>query len=187
MSLGFLALSLSLLAATLTGAVDDETGHLNAAAFDFVKPGVSRADVDQRLGTPYVSSESVVAAGRIDLFVDQAPTEEPTKKRAPVATEDVHFYEYRPDKFPSEFARIVFRQDGTVWYAMLPPKATEATVEKAEARYGAPFVKTKIHKKDGHIRSVTVIHRIPDLGVGLVEVPGRGITHRLVFPPEAKK
>lgn len=98
MSLGCLAPSLSLLAAT--GAID-ETGHLNPAAFDFVKPGVSRADVDQRLGTPYVSSESVVAAGRIDLFADQAPTEKPTKKHAPVVTEDVHFYEYCPHKFPS--------------------------------------------------------------------------------------
>lgn len=184
--LGFLAISLSLLAAAPLGAVDDETGHLSPAAFDFVMPGVTRTEVDQRLGPPFVSSESVVAAGRIDLFVDQAPTDEPAKKRAPVAMEDVHYYEYRPEKFPSEFARIVFRHDGTVWYAMLPPKATDATVDKAHARYGKPFVKNKIQKRDGHVLSVTVVHRIPELGVGLIEVPSRGVTHRLVFPPEKK-
>lgn len=169
-------------AAASTSAVD-ETSHLDPAAFDFVKPGVARAEVDKRLGDPYVSSVSVVAADRIDLFLDEAPTEESNPQGAPQPTEDVHYYDYRPDKFSSEYARIVFRKD-KVWYAMLPPKSLDTSVEKAQARYGKPFVTSKIHKADGHILSVIVVHRIPDLGVGLVEVPGRGITHRLVFPPE---
>jgi hypothetical protein len=162
-----------------------DDGHLSPALFDFVKPGVTRAEVDKRLGDPYVSSVSVVVADRIDLFLDEAPTEESNPQRAPQPTEGVHYYDYRPDKFPSEYARIVFRKD-KVWYAMLPPKSLDTSVEQAQARYGKPFVTNKIHKADGHILSVIVVHRIPDLGVGLVEVPGRGITHRLVFPPEKK-
>jgi hypothetical protein len=179
---GFLALSI--FAAVSTGAID-ENGHLNPAAFDFVKPGVTRAEVDKRLGNPYVSSVSVVAADRIDLFLDEAPTKASNPKRAPQPTEDVNYYDYRPDKFPSEYARIVFRKD-KVWYAMLPPKSLDTSVEKAQARYGKPFVTSKIQKANGHILFVVMVHCIPDLGVGLVEVPGAGITHRLVFPPDKK-
>lgn len=165
-----------------TGAVADD-GHLDAAAFEFVKPGVARAEVNKRLGDPRVSSPLVVAADRIDLFVDDAPTEDSNLQRAPQPTEDVHYYDYQPVKFPSEYARIVFRKD-KVWYAMLPPRPTESSVEKAKSRYGEDFVSTKKHKKSGHILGVFNVHRIPAQGVGLVEVPGQGITHRLVFPPE---
>ena len=126
----------------------------------------------------------MVIAGRIDLFVDEVPTKESNPQRAPQPIEHVHYYEYRPKKFPSEYARIVFRKDNKVWYAMLPPRPTESSVEKAKSRYVEDFVSTKKHKKSGHILSVFNVHRIPSQGVGLVEVPGQGITHRLVFPPE---
>jgi hypothetical protein len=170
-------------AAVSTGAVD-ETGHLNPAGFDFVKPGVTRAEVDKRLGKPYVSSPSVVVKGQIDLFVDEAPTEESNPQRAPQPTEDVHYYEYRPDKFGSEYARIVFRKDNKVWYAMLPPHSGEKTREEVIARYGNVFEEQKIHRRSGHILSVEVILWLRKKGLAFIEKPGQGITHRVVFPVE---
>jgi len=155
-------------------------GHLSPAAFDFVKPGAARSEVDSRLGEPYVSSSSVVVKGEIDLFVDEMPTGPST--RAPQPTEDVHYYEYRPRAHSSEFARIVFRQD-KVWYAMLPPRPSERIREQIFSRYGNVFEEERIHRRSGHILMVEVILWLEKQGLGFVEKPGRGITHRIVFPP----
>jgi hypothetical protein len=95
----------------------------------------------------------------------------------------VHYYDYRPDAHPSELARIVFRQD-EVWYALLPPRAGESTVESARTLYGRDLMTTTVERRSGHLIWVTRIHRIPELGVGVVEWTARGVTHRLVFPPE---
>lgn len=171
-----------LLGATAIGPIGNDD-HLNTVAFEFIKPGVTRAEVDKRLGEPYVSSISVVIANHIDLFVDEAPSADASPAKIAQPTENVHYYEYRPDKFPSEYARIVFRK-GKVWYAMLPLRPSEMSVDKAEQRYGKKFIASKLQKKAGHLLSVMNIYRLPDKGVGLVEVPGRGMTHRLVFPPE---
>jgi hypothetical protein len=89
----------------------------------------------------------------------------------------------RPNDHPSELARIVFRQD-KVWYALLPPRASEATLESARALYGRDFVTNTVRRQSGHLIFVTRIHRIPELGVGVVEWSAKGVTHRLVFPPE---
>jgi hypothetical protein len=175
----------SLLAAAASGPVAAD-GHLDAAAFEFVKPGVTRAEVDRRLGKPWVSSPSVVVAGIIDLFVDEVPLGGDGGPRKPQPTEDVHYYEYRPDAHPSEFARIVFKAKGTVWYAMLPSPPGEKTFEEAKARYGPDFVTTTIQRKTGHLVWVFKTHRLPEIGVGFVEEPRRGLTHRLVFPPEPR-
>jgi hypothetical protein len=160
-------------------------GHLDAAAFEFVKPGVPRKEVDKRLGAPWVSSPSVVIAGEIDLFVDAVPLFDGPRKPRP--TEDVHYYEYRPDDHPSEFARIVFKAKGTVWYAQLPLRPGESTLEEAKARYGPAFVTTTSERRTGHLVTVLSVHRLPELGVGFVEVRPHGLTHRLVFPPEPKQ
>jgi hypothetical protein len=168
-------------AALAAGPVGDD-GHLDPAAFELVVPGVSRAEVDERLGEPYLSSSAVVVAGEIDLFVDEI-TFGPRSGGRPRPTEDVHFYDYRPDAHPSEFARIVFRKD-RVWYALLPPRAGEATLESARALHGRDFETTTVQHGSRHVRWTTRIHRIPALGVGVVEWSQRGVTHRLVFPPE---
>lgn len=178
-------LASSLLAAAFSGPIATD-GHLDAAAFEFVKPGVTRAEVDRRLGKPWVSSPSVVIAGTIDLFVDEVPVDGGGGPRKPQPTEDVHYYEYRPDAHPSEFARIVFKAKGTVWYAMLPPRPDEKTLEEAKTRYGPDFVTRTIQKKAGHLVWVLTIHRLPEIGVGFLEEARRGLTHRLVFPPEPK-
>ena len=159
----------------------DSTGHLSPAAFDFVKPGVTRAEVDKRLGAPFISSESVVTKGQIDLFVDEPPTQE--SSRAPVETEDVHFYEYRPEKFPLEFVRIVFRGDA-VWYAQLPPQSSERTKKDLLGRYGADSFKlTNVERGPAHLRRTVTIYRIPQKGIAFV-ASGNTVTHRVVFPPE---
>jgi hypothetical protein len=95
-----LAPSLALLGALASGPVDD-AGHLDPAAFAFVEPGVSRAEVDRRLGPPYISSPSVVAAGEIDLFIDGVSIGS-SRGRQPRQTEEVHYYDYRPDAHPSK-------------------------------------------------------------------------------------
>lgn len=159
----------------------DATGHLSPMAFEFVVPGVRRGEVDKRLGKPYISSPSVVVQGRIDLFLDEAPTEQSKPQRAPQPTEDVHYYDYRPDKFPSEHARIVFRGD-KIWYAMLPPLNGEKTRAEIMTRYGNVFEEQKVHRRDGHIRSVDVILWLRKKGLAFVEKPGRGIIYRVVFP-----
>jgi hypothetical protein len=161
----------------------DVTGHLSPTAFQFVVPGVSRSEVDRRLGKPYMSSISVVAKGRIDLFVDEIPSEPSNPQRAPQPTEDVHYYDYRPASFVSEYARIVFRRD-KVWYAMLPPQSGEKTRVEIIAHYGNVFEEDKVHRRSGHILSVDVILWLRKNGLAFVEKPSRGITHRVVFPVE---
>ena len=160
----------------------DATGHLSSTAFEFVEPGVRRGEVDKRLGKPYISSISVVAQGRIDLFLDEAPTEPSNPRRAPQPTEDVHYYDYRPDKFPSEYARIVFRKD-KIWYAMLPTHG-EKTRGEVIARYGNVFEEQKVQRRSGHVLSVDVILWLRKNGLAFIEKPGQGITHRVVFPTE---
>jgi hypothetical protein len=181
-TLGLVA-SLALLADLPPGPVN-AAGHLDSAAFEFVRPGVDRAEVDRRLGEPYISSPSVVIAGEVDLFLDEITIGRRTAG-TPRPTEDVHFYDYRPAAHPGELARIVFRE-GRVWYALLPPRPGEATVEGARALYGRELTTTTVQRRGGHVITTTRIHRIPELGVGVVEWTGRGVTHRLVFPPEGE-
>lgn len=171
-------IALALLAAS---AIADAKGHLSPAAFEFVKPGVTRAQVDERLGTPFVSSIGVVAKGEIDLFVDELPPPpKPGARRR--ETEPIHYYEFRTEKFPLEFARIVFRGD-TVWYAQLPPKATERTRQAILERYGAAFKESVIERNQGNIARKYSVHRLPAKGLAFVEHGGK-ITHRVVFPAE---
>lgn len=162
-------------------AFADANGHLSPMAFEFVVPGVRRGEVDKRLGKPYISSTSVVVQGQIDLFLDDAPTKQSDPPRAPQPTEEVRYYDYRPDKFPSEHARIVFRGD-KIWYAMLPPLHGEKTRAEIMARYGHVFEEQKVHRRDGHILSVDVILWLSKKGLAFVEKPSRGITYRVVFP-----
>lgn len=157
----------------------DPKGHLSPAAFDFVEPGVTRAEVERRLGKPWVSSETVIAKGEIDLFVDQLPPRRPNAK--PRETETVRYYEYRPEDHPLEYARIVFRGD-RVWYAQLPPQTTERTPKDLLGRYGPVFVENRFERSTGDLVRKYVIHRIPDRGLAFVE-HGGAITHRVVFPP----
>ena len=161
----------------------DANGHLSPAAFEFVVPGVRRGEVDKRLGKPYISSASVVMQGQIDLFLANAPTEQSKPQRAPQPSEDVHYYDYRPDKFPLEYARIVFRGD-QIWYAMLPPLNGEKARAQIMVRYGTVFDEQKVHRRNGHILSVDVILWLRKKGLAFVEKPGRGITHRVVFPAQ---
>lgn len=160
----------------------DASGHLSPTAFDFVVPGVRRGEVDKRLGKPYVSSISLVAQGQIDLFLDAAPTVHSNRQHAPQPTEDVHYYDYRPDEFSSEYARIVFRNDN-IWYAMLPVH-DERTRGEVIARYGNIFEEQKVQRRRGHVLSVDVILWLRKKGLAFVEKPGQGITHRVVFPAE---
>lgn len=159
----------------------DATGHLSPTAFEFVLPGVRRGEVDRRLGKPYISSSSVVVKGQIDLFVD-ALTAQRSEGDKPRPTEDVHYYEYRPRQHSSEFARIVFRGDN-IWYAMLPPHSGERTRGNLIAYHGDEFEEQKLHR-GRHVLSVDVILWFRKKGLAFIEKPGRGITHRVVFPAE---
>jgi hypothetical protein len=160
----------------------DAAGHLSPAAFEFVMPGVTRREVDKRLGKPYVSSGSVVVQGRIDLFVDE-PRMQPPGNGKPQLTEEVRYYDYRPRGHASEFARIVFRGD-KIWYAMLPAHSAQATRAGVIATYGNVFEEQKLHRKDGHVLTVDVILWLRKKGLAFIEKPGEGITHRVVFPAE---
>ena len=146
-------------------------------------PGVARADVDRRLGEPYISSISVVAAGEIDLHPGDLPSFGRGPRRSPRPTVDVHFYEYRPAGHMFEHARIVFR-DGRVWYAMLPPPQDERTRNAVVARYGNVFEEETVERRSGHVRRTEFILWARKTGLAFVERPGEGITHRVVFPPE---
>lgn len=173
-------------AAAIVGA----DGYLSPEAFEFVLPGVTRKEVDRRLGGPWVSSPSIVVSGQIDLFVDSlSPQKGPGGP--PYETEDVHYYEYRPDAHVSQFARIVFR-GREVWYAQLPPRVGERSRTEVESRYGpAPDV-TVLRAGSRHLPKRYNVHRWPARGLAFVEDLGaandpRGaITHRVVFPPVSK-
>lgn len=161
----------------------DATGHLSPTAFDFVVPGMARGEVDRRLGRPYISSVSVVAVGRIDLFADELVQLPGNDKPQP--TEEVRYYDYRPRQHSSEFARIVFRGE-RVWYAMLPTQSGARTREEVIAYYGNVFEEQKVHRRRGHILSVDVILWLRKRGLAFVEKPGQGLTHRVVFPAEPR-
>ena len=57
------------------------------------------------------------------------------------------------------------------------------TREQILARYGNVFEEKNFSRRSGHILSVDVILWLQKEGLGFVEKPGQGITHRIVVPP----
>jgi hypothetical protein len=174
-------------AAAIVGA----DGYLSPEAFEFVMPGVTRHEVDRRLGKPALSGKAEIPKGRIapfenSIFLSDLPFG--TRSRGPYETETVTSYEYSSDIRPSERATITFRGD-TVWYAELPPRTSERSRVEIERRYGPGVEVTTVQKGTRHLPDWVTVYKWRSQGVAFLEghvgvgTP-RAIRHRVVFPPE---
>jgi hypothetical protein len=183
------ALTLLVAAASIVGP----DGYLSPEAFEFVRPGVTRKEVDARLGKPSLSGKAEIRKGRIAPFEHSIILSDlpfGTRPRGPYETETVTSYEYSSDVRPSERATITFRAD-TVWYAELPPRAFERTRAEIERRYGPGVEVTTVQKGTRHLPDWVTVYKWGSHGIAFLEGHAgvgtpRAIRHRVVFPPEAK-
>jgi hypothetical protein len=172
-------------------SIFDGAGHLSSEAFEFVVPGVTRKEVDARLGKPSLSGKAEIPKGRIAPFEPSIILSDlpfGTRPRGPYETETVTSYEYSSDVRPSERATITFRAD-TVWYAELPPRASERTRAEIERRYGPGVEVTTVQKGTRHLPDWVTVYKWRSRGVAFLEGHAgvgtpRAIRHRVVFPPE---
>jgi hypothetical protein len=171
----------------------DAAGHLSPEAFEFVVPGLTRKEVDRRLGKPSLSGKAEIRKGRIapfehSIILSDLPLG--PRPRGPYETETVTYYEYSSDVRPSERATITFRAD-TVWYAELPPRASERSRAEIERRYGPGVEVATVQQGTRHLPDWVTVYKWRTHGIAFLEGHAgvgtpRAIRHRVVFPPEWK-